>query len=532
MRHYVSIFLYLVSILNLASCANKSETGTLFIKSPSPGTFELYKIASEEPLQLISESRGSYNRHEKLEAGQYLIMADCSYKTVIINPSKEVTLVSHDIEFLKPTDIDATDNLTVQCHRFTKNHTTQKIKGRFKLKVLHGSHEVLVAMKPLQFDFDKLAPDREPTIVKQQLSAVRVEAPINFHWKKIDTTKKKRSSGRFETLEGYEETSKYFISPTSELLSITSFQKVGEWFLLLAGEYKVELNGTKEAIKLGIGESLSLGTSVISITTSKAIPLDLSKKVLGKPQYVELNSNHWLNLNQKYMVLPGDLKLKLNGSLKPTIFNLEENSNHEIKVSSVTVSFKCKPWDYQCLARKKIYLYKKDSTFPFATGHSDIALLYFKKDAYVSLQGSQKVKYHLSTKKRDHSLNAGYITFVPNYRTRSQYFTDLTRIETISKNFIGDSIDFPIRNENKIPLITGVYSLAQYNSTVRGEFDRQKKQFKFYVSKEKERTINYKVNLSERKYKYYTKNQKKSSTLSRSISRKNIERLSPSIKFQ
>ena len=75
------------------------------------------------------------------------------------------------------------------------------------------------------------------------------------------------------------------------------------------------------------GKSLSLGTSVISITTSKAIPLNLSKR-FSKP-YVELNNNHWLNLNHG---VAGDLKLKLNGSLKPTIFNLEENSNHEMLV--------------------------------------------------------------------------------------------------------------------------------------------------------------------------------------------------------
>ena len=40
-------------------------------------------------------------------------------------------------------------------------------------------------------------------------------------------------------------------------------------------------------------------------------------------------------------------------------------------------------------------------------------------------------------------------------------------------------------SSSTIPLITGVYSLAQYNSTVRGDFDRQKNQLRFYVSKDK-----------------------------------------------
>ena len=55
------IFLILLVIFN-ASCSNKSKTGKLLINSPSEGSYELYKIASEEPLQLVSESRGQYNR--------------------------------------------------------------------------------------------------------------------------------------------------------------------------------------------------------------------------------------------------------------------------------------------------------------------------------------------------------------------------------------------------------------------------------------------------------------------------------------
>ncbi len=476
MSHSIQTIFFTLFLIFGASCSSKTNSGKLLINSPSEGSYELYKIASEEPLQLVSESRGQYNKVETLEIGQYLIMADCSYQTVIVNPNKQVTIISHDIEFIKPDGIDDTGNLTIQCHRFTKNHTTQKIEGRFKLKVLDGSHEILVAMKPLRFDFSDLAPNRQPSIIKQQLSAIKVQ-PI----------------------EGYKEISKYFISPVSELLSITSFQKISEWFLLLPGEYRIELNGSKESVKVKEGESVSLSTSTISVNVSEHIPLALSKKVLGKPQYVELNNHHWLNLNEEYLILPGEIELKLSGSLKPNKFLVPEKQRFVAHTNSITVNFKCKPWDYKCLAQKKIFLYKKDSAFPFAIGNSDIALLYFEKEAYVSLQGSKKVKYHLSNKKKDHSLNAGYINFVPNYKSRSQYFTDLTRIETVSKNFSGDSIDFPLGSANKIPLITGLYSLAQYNSTVRGDFDRKKNQFRFYVSKDKMRTINYNVNLSERK---------------------------------
>ena len=509
MRHFFQSTFIIFFLLAVNSCVSPSNSGNLLIQSPSEGTYELYRISSESPLQLISESRGSYNVRESLEVGQYLIMADCSYKTVIIKPNEEIKLISHDIEFIKPSDLGTTNNLTIQCHRFTKNHTTQKIKGRFKLKVLDGSHEILVAMKPLHFDFAKLSPEQEPSIIRQQLSAIRVQ-PI----------------------EGFDAPSKYFISPVSELLSITNFQKSSEWFLLLAGKYVVELNGSKKEVEIEEGESLSLDTSTVKVDVSKKIPLELSKRVLGKPQFVKLNGDHLLNLNEEYLVLPGDIELQLNGSIRAKNFKIESGQRYVIQTNSVVVNFKCKAWDYECLGRKKVFLYKKGVSFPFAVGRSDIALLYFEKDAFVSLQGSKNVRYYLSGKKRNHRLNAGYIKFVPVYKSRSQYFTDLTRIETISKNFSGDSIDFPITGEHKIPLITGLYSLAQYNSTMRGDFDRQKNSFNFFVSKDKERSVNYQVNLTERKYKYYMKKQSKRSKSRKKISRKNIGRLAPSLRFQ
>ena len=54
------------------------NTGQLLIKSPTGGGFDLYKISSEKPLQLISEKRGHYNEPQTLEIGQYLVLADCS----------------------------------------------------------------------------------------------------------------------------------------------------------------------------------------------------------------------------------------------------------------------------------------------------------------------------------------------------------------------------------------------------------------------------------------------------------------------
>ena len=238
-----------------------------------------------------------------------------------------------------------------------------------------------------------------------------------------------------------------------------------------------------------------------------------------------------MNLNEEYLILPGDFNLKLNGSFKPTKFTSVANERFEKEVNSITINFKCKAWDYECLGKKKIFLFNKDSSFPFAEGYSDIALLYFEDEAYVSLQGSKNVKYHLGNKTKSHKLSAGYIEFKPNYKVRTQYFTDLTRIETISKNFSGDSIDFPMDSSSTIPLITGVYSLAQYNSTVRGDFDRQKNQLRFYVSKDKKRTITYTQNINERKYKYLMKHKKKNKKQTKKISRKNMKRVSPIISF-
>ena len=69
---------------------------------------------------------------------------------------------------------------------------------------------------------------------------------------------------------------------------------------------------------------------------------------------------------------------------------MSENEILEIKPQSVTVNFKCKAWDYECLGKKKIFLFNKNSSFPFAEGYSDIALLYFEKKCVCEYTRKQK----------------------------------------------------------------------------------------------------------------------------------------------
>src|SRR6476620_2969018 len=90
----LSLVLALV-VTFVSSCKIKERAGELLVRAPNPGSFEIYRIESEEPLQFISEQVGEFNQPLKLPAGHYLILADCSYENVILRPDENRTLVAH-----------------------------------------------------------------------------------------------------------------------------------------------------------------------------------------------------------------------------------------------------------------------------------------------------------------------------------------------------------------------------------------------------------------------------------------------------
>ncbi|RZA26757.1 MAG: hypothetical protein EOP10_02520 [Proteobacteria bacterium] len=470
-------FLFVFFLFALGSCRMKESTGEILVRAPNPGNFEIYRIESEDPLQFISEQVGSYNQPLTLPAGHYLILADCSYENVILRPSENRTLVAHQVIFNPPVSPQPDDNFSIQCNRFAKTKSRQQFDNRYTLNILHGTRDLLVGMVPMTIKFDDFANHENPQLLSYNLSGMRVNA--------YDGMKPKTS---------------FFISPVNGLLSVTETQEFGHWQFLLAGQYRLEVNGTSMDVNLKEGEQLEVAPAFLRVDVSESVNLNTSSNILGTPSYVELNGGHWLDLNETYPVLPGTATLKMNGSLKEHIVDLVSSELTEKKVRSVLVDLDCSPWDWSCLGSRDVYLYETDKSYPFAQGITDVPLLFFEDDAWVSLQGSRDIRTRV-TSQQDSTYKVGRLKLVPRQFHRHGQITDLSRIEAIGSPTMGRSLDLSVEDATEMPLIVGRYYLSQYNAVATNDWERRANRMAITVSAGSTEEIPFTVYVSEKKLK-------------------------------
>lgn len=471
--------------LTIISCQQEVPQGSILVQAPNNGSFEIYRIASEKPFQFVSEQIGYFNQSLKLPIGQYLILADCSHERVLIQPNQQVELIAHQLRFIPPEEPTDKDQFAIQCDRFAKTRMRQHIANRYRLNILHGNREMLVAMVPLQIDFTQQN-GKKPKTLSYQLAAVKVQ-----------------------TEEEIKPKTSFFVSPTDGLISVTNEQEFGHWQFLLPGQYLVEVNGTKMDISLSEGESRIIQPSFIRVTVDESVDIVRASDIMGTPLYVELNDGHWLDLNQTYPVLPGEARIRLNGSNRSYAVELEEGKLTERHARSIIVEFDCAPWDWSCLGTRKVYLQNTDDAHPFAEGVSDIPLLFLEKDAWVSIQGSRDIRYKLNEEQRNFRIRTGQVRFIPNFIFRPNQITDLSRIEAIQMPFAGHTLDLPLEKETVVPLIAGSYHFAQYVSIYGAEYERRTSKRWFNVKPMEVQDIHFNVLVSEKRFKQLSQNQQR-----------------------
>lgn len=469
--------LYLCLLVTyMTGCQPKHPHGSLLIGAPSNGSYDIYRVASEQPFQFISEQVGYFNQTIRLPIGSYLILADCSYEKILIQPNQQVKLKAYALEFTPPVEPQKDDLFSIQCDRFARTRMRQSIENRYQLNILEGTREILVGMVPMTINTSEIESSAIQSETKQyKLAAVELTASMQ------------------------PDKGAYFVSPKNGLLSVTSNQSFGKKQFLLPGSYTVEVNGTRSDIDLKEGEVKTIEAAFIKVSISEEVELERSPNIVGTPLYVELNDKHWLDLNQTYPVLPGEASIKLNGSNRSYQVELVEREINEIQARAVLVEFDCSPWDWNCLGGRKIYLYNKDDAYPFAEGYSDVPLLFLEKDAWLSIQGSRDIRYELSDKEYS-KLASGFVKFIPKPSFRTNQITDLSRVEAIQKPYSGFTLDLPLEEESQIPLIAGNYYFAQYTSLYGAEYERRQTQRWFRVKPFETTTIEFNAYLSDKRF--------------------------------
>src|SRR5690606_21262856 len=108
-RRLGGLIWWLVLALLATACQRKVTPGTLHIEAPSAGSYEIYSIAGDASLQFVADQVGHYNEDLVLRPGSYLILADCSHQTVVIQPGETSRLVAHRVHFIPPHPPDEGD---------------------------------------------------------------------------------------------------------------------------------------------------------------------------------------------------------------------------------------------------------------------------------------------------------------------------------------------------------------------------------------------------------------------------------------
>ncbi len=462
-------------LLGGVSCSSHKEMGVLRVDAPSEGRFEIYRVASEQPLQLESEQVGAFNEDVALETGSYLVLADCSSELVVVKPKRTQLLRAYEIEFVPPHPPVEGDKFSVQCTRYDATRSRQYLTNRYKLMVIEGKRDMLVGMVPLRLDSEEQS-IRDDNKIAFDLSALQV----------IDTADDDHKIP-------------YFVSATNNLVSLTEAQEFGKWQFLLPGQYVVEVNGTSMAVALGPKESRVIQSARVLVSTPKNLSLEQSAAVRGAPTLVEINQGHWLALNEIYSVLPGPATLRLADSTRRQTIELKEGELTEKKARSVMVQMDCSPWEWSCLGSRKVQLYEKDQFYPFAEGVTDAPLLFFGETVWLGVEGSRDIRYQISKDAEVTKLKMGMVKLKPQPQGKPGILTDLVRIEAGSLPLSGFTLDIGLETETTMPLIIGQYSLASFTSSMTIEGDRRKSSQTFYVTYGKTLEISYPVYLSEKR---------------------------------
>lgn len=473
---FYPLIIFWFFLATLSGCIGQTK-GKLLVTSIAGGTYEIYRIASAQPLQLVSERVGHLNIEEELKPGEYLVLADCSSETVVIRPKDTVRLITNQVEFVPPIPPEPLDRFTIQCDRYAETKNRQYLTNRYSLNVLSGKRELLVGMDPFVVDFkpNGAAPEK----VSYNLAAIQVSA-----------------------YDGMPPKTTYFVSPTGGRLSFTEIQDFGHWQFLMPGKYQVEVNGTKLDVTLGDQEKKIINPAFLRVTTSPDINLSLSSQIQGTPLYVELNGSHWLDLNETYPMLPGPANVRLTHNNLPEAVVFVEGETLEMRARSVLVENDCSPWQWSCLGSISVFLFEKDKAFPLLKGTTDVPLLFFREDVAVMLDGSRNIRMALPPK-QDNYYKIGNVQFVPEFEHRSNLITDLARVESLGQPMEGNSLDLILDHETTMPLIAGNYRFSQYTFVTNTDGNRRKTEIMLSVRPGTTVTVPFTVLLSEKKYADY-----------------------------
>ncbi len=433
---------------------SESANSSLLVTAREPGTFELYRYDKNN--HLTAEWRAQFNQKIDLPAGRYLLLKSCSSHELVVAKNENRIIRTRIIRFQPSASPMPGDKFVIECRRkIASTYDHQRLENQFEMTLFDDQQEILVNMRPLS------------NVLAKPLRETSEDLNVPIGGVRVNTL----NTGKDQ----------FFVYPKDPVSPTTNSQYAGHWMFLLPGAYTVELNGSKQDITLADGQLIDIQSGQIRIQSALQLDTERATKISGRPLEATLNKTHTLTLNTDYALLPGEHHLTFSGAQTDLSFQLAPAEKKTLPVRSVSVRLNCAEADWGCLGKKEVFLFEPDAIYPFASGTTDVPIVFWQKNVTVSLAGLESIRHRLPASEQNIVLRTRQIKLLPNLKHEEGYRTELLRIESAGENPKGVSFDLPIGPRFSFTVLQGAYRLSSYRKVPRSTLP-QRVQLNFYAS--------------------------------------------------
>ena len=216
---------YLSLVVLIGSCIYAEQRSSVFVESEHGGEFDIYKMAGEQAFAFTAEKKSSYNKEILLESGEYLLLADCSYRKVFLKAGEKKIFRVQSLSFHPNTKVRNQDHFQIKCDRYPKARIRQVLNKTYRLQLFEGDFSLNLSGKKIKLSIKKTAKAQNNIIPLATL-----DLGYNF--------------------ENAPPSEHFYLTPSDQKQISQERVRVDQRIHLPLGAYELQLQGTRTDLKL------------------------------------------------------------------------------------------------------------------------------------------------------------------------------------------------------------------------------------------------------------------------------------------
>lgn len=471
-----SVFLALVLCLFLHN-AEAKKLSTLKFVGPPGNVVSIFSIphgAKEgEVRQFVPVAQVKAGEEIYLAPGSYYAANDCS-GFAFTQKSEGFTLALSTLRLVPSREAfpeEASFQVDGERHvvHTSCDDPVERLKhswdNKLEIHLLPGKHRLQLAGSPIEVDFGIDASEKVVNLF-----------PLTV------------------LLEGDSAGNRYFVlqedQATRTDASLISVP-VGGTIWVTPGVYALEINGTRRraAVEMGMRTRVPLG--VLRIESPAKFPTDLRARLGGQPVFAYINGGVLLNLNNDYVLFPGEYAVSIEGSELQDVFLVKTGQKTVVKTLGALIEAPVCPESVDakpCRTVPKITVHKEQRPYSLMNVTPGMPFLVLDGKYEYGVEGMRGLLRVLATSEESVAqekmsrLRFKWEVRQASSRTR----TDLVRLETRGTENFGRSLDLLFNKPDEVYVPAGVYFLTYFVGDPQQERTKTRVEFSVAQGETKE----------------------------------------------